>query len=209
MTAPHEPSAAHGPERGAPDAPAPLVTARLLAATLTGLLALAAAAFAAGWWWRAPLLSLGEAFVSALGGPGVALGYFLPDAFTIPLPNDAVGLFGLAGGLTFGQVVLWGTLGSLVGGATGYGVGQLLGRLPAIRHGRGPRLSQMKRLVRDHGAKGLAAAALTPLPYSVTCWACGALGMAFAPFLAVSSLRLVRVAGYLYLVRAGFALAGP
>ena len=61
----------------------------------------------------------------------------------------------------------------------------------------------MKRL-HHGGTYVLAAAALTPLPYSIACWAAGAIKMPFGRFLAVSSLRVVRVAGYLWLIEAGF-----
>ena len=37
-------------------------------------------------------------FVHTLGGAGIGLGYFLPDAFTLPIPNDAFALVGRVGG---------------------------------------------------------------------------------------------------------------
>lgn len=179
-------------------------TRALVVATLVSLLVLGAAAAAAGATLREPLLALGHSFVQHFGGPGVAAGYFLPDAFTIPLPNDAVGLAGLAGGLSFGEVVMWGTAGSVLGGCTGYGVGRGVSRIPRFAQLLARRGEAARILVARRGAWGLAAAALTPLPYSVACWACGALAMPFPVFVAVSSLRVIRVAGYLALVRAGF-----
>jgi uncharacterized membrane protein YdjX (TVP38/TMEM64 family) len=49
----------------------------------------------------------------------------------------------------------------------------------------------------------VAVAAITPLPYSIFCWAAGAGKLPFRRFLLVSLLRIVRVAGYLYLIQLG------
>ena len=57
--------------------------------------------------------------------------------------------------------------------------------------------------VQKHGPLALAVAALTPLPYSAASWVCGAGRVALPVFVAVSMLRVVRVAGYLWLMYAG------
>jgi membrane protein YqaA with SNARE-associated domain len=50
----------------------------------------------------------------------------------------------------------------------------------------------------------VAVAAITPLPYSIFCWAAGAGRLDFTRFMAVSvPLRIIRVAGYLYLIQLG------
>jgi membrane protein YqaA with SNARE-associated domain len=158
---------------------------------------------ALGTWFHRPLLAIADSFVGSLGGPGVALGYFIPDAFTIPLPNDVSSLLGLAGGMTFFEVCAWATLGSLLGGAVGYWVGRLLrttrwlGRVFERRGG----LAQ--QLLERYGLTAVAVAAITPLPYSIFCWAAGAGKLPFRRFLLVSLLRIVRVAGYLYLIQLG------
>ena len=67
----------------------------------------------------------------------------------------------------------------------------------------------MDELVRRYGAYALALTALTPLPYSLGCWACGALKMRFSLFLWVSLLRIPRVAGYLALIYFGLLTVSP
>ncbi len=158
----------------------------------------------AGAWFKDPLLELSAGFVRSLGGPGVALAYWVPDAFTVPLPSDALGLMGLAGGMSFVEVVAWGFGGSLAGGVTGYLVGRRLSRSRWIRATMRTRGDEVKAMVERYGVVALATAALTPLPYSIVCWASGALNMRFSTFFAVSLLRVARVAGYLWVVHTGF-----
>jgi membrane protein YqaA with SNARE-associated domain len=148
--------------------------------------------------------------VQALGGLGIGIGYFLPDAFTLPIPNDAFALVGRVGGMSFEAVVAWGTAGSIVGGSVGWGIGKYLvgriGRLQRYFNRVGARM--MERFQRG-GAWILFAAALTPLPYSVACWAAGAIGMSYTRFVLISLVRVFRVAGYLWVLEQGLGPLGP
>ena len=163
-----------------------------------------------GWLFREPLLEIGRRFVANFGGPGVAVGFFLPDAFTVPVPNDAFTAFGLWGGMGFGEVVFWGSLGSLAGGSTGWVIGRYLlsrsARLQAYIKRRGG--DQMAAHLRRGGRWFLALAAVSPVPYSVTCWAAGATKMPFGEFIAISLLRIPRVAAFLFLLEQGFVSIG-
>ncbi len=186
-----------------PQGQARLAPARLLISTLLTLAGLVAVVAAVGYFARAPLLRASQAFVDQWGGVGVAIGYFLPDAFTIPLPNDVVTVLGIAGGMGFWEVVAWGSVGSLVGGCVGYGIGRFLGSRDFVKRffeGRGAR---MHELLRRYGVVAVGVAALTPIPYSLGCWAAGSVRLPFWQFLLVSLLRVVRVAGYLYLIELG------
>ncbi|TPV92270.1 MAG: DedA family protein [Myxococcales bacterium FL481] len=143
-------------------------------------------------------------FVETLGGPGILIGFFIPDAFTVPLPNDAFSTFGLLGGMGFWPVVAWGTVGSLLGGTTGYFIGRrLLGRSPRLQRVMTKRGGDISHKIQRGGTWLLAAAALTPIPYSIVCWAAGGVRMPFLTFLAISQLRLPRVAGWLWLIERG------
>lgn len=181
-----------------------LAPGRLIASTLIVLAVLVAMVAAAGYYYREPLLRVSQMFVDSLGGVGIALGFFLPDAFTIPLPNDVVTVLGLAGGMSFAAVCCWATAGSIVGGATGYWVGRLLRRTRVVRRVLDRGDSYAQRVLTKYGATALAVAAITPLPYSIFCWASGAGRIPFKTFLAISvPLRIVRVSGYLYLIQLG------
>lgn len=143
-------------------------------------------------------------FVNRFGGYGVALGYLVPDAFTIPLPNDAFTLVGRVGGMSFWEVVAWGTLGSLMGGSVGWWIGHSwIARSARLQRYFTRVGSRMMARYRTGGAWILLAAALTPLPYSIACWGAGAIGMSYARFLLISSSRVLRVAGYLWALEQG------
>ncbi len=176
---------------------------RLIVSTLVGLLLLMGIAAVVGYAFREPLMRISRLFVESFGGFGVALGFFFPDALTVPLPNDVASVLGLAGGLSFLEVTAWATGGSLIGGSVGYFIGRSLRRTAIVRRvlERGDGAAQ-KTLTR-YGALAVAVAAITPLPYSIFCWAAGAGQIPFQSFLLASSLRVVRVAGYLYLIQLG------
>lgn len=199
------------PEPEPAPAPAPepeLSTARLFASTVLALVLLTAAVAALGAWLHDPLVRVGTTFVHHLGGPGVAVGFAVPDAFTVPVPNDTFLALAHAGGMPFWSIVGWATLGSLVGGSTGWALGRGLRRtrwLTGFFRGRGAGLD---RALRRRGAVVVAIAAVTPLPYSVSAWAAGSTEMPLSVFLAVSSLRVFRVAGALWLVQLGLLAAG-
>jgi membrane protein YqaA with SNARE-associated domain len=176
---------------------------RILVATGLFIIALVAIAAALGAFFRDPLQQLSSAFVELLGGPGIAVGYLIPDAFTVPVPNDAFGWFGLEGGVPFWEVVAWGTAGSVTGGCVGYLIGQRLRTTRWVSQFMAGRGRALERLIQRYGVWVVAIAAITPLPYSLSAWAAGAVHMRFATFFAVSLSRVLRVAGALYLIQLG------
>ena len=187
-------------------APAPLDARKLVVTTVIGMIVFTGVIGVLAWFFREPLLEVGHWFVDNFGGPGVAVGYYLPDAFTVPLPNDAFTAFGLWGGMPFWEVVAWGSLGSIAGGSTGWAIGRYLiarnKRLQGFMQKRGG--DEMIAELRRTGRWFLALAAVSPIPYSITCWACGVTQMPFREFLLISLLRIPRVAVFLWLIELGF-----
>jgi membrane protein YqaA with SNARE-associated domain len=179
-----------------------------LVSTVATLAVLLGVLFGLAYFFRPALTRVGQWFVDHLGGPGVGLGYLIPDALTIPIPADLVASIALFGGMSFASVVLWGSLGSVVGGCLGWAVGRfLVWRIAALR----ARMDNDTRVVpffKKRGGVVLALAALTPLPYSLACWTAGGIGMGFGNFLLISLLRIPRVAFYLWLVVQGVIETG-
>ena len=100
---------------------------------------------------------------------------------------------------------MWGSLGSLAGGSTGWFIGRYLAqRIRWVREFMAERGQEAVKVLHRGGALFLGVAALTPLPYSIVCWAAGATRMPFLVFFAVSMLRPVRVTFYLWLIERGF-----
>lgn len=189
-----------------PDETPPLDLRGVLFGAVLVMMGFTAFAAALGWLFHEPLIELGRWFVARFGGPGIAIGFYFPDAFTMPVPNDAFTAFGLWGGMPFARVVAWGSLGSLAGGSTGWLIGRhLLSRshkLQGYIKRRGG--DEMTVHLRRGGRWFLALAAVSPIPYSVTCWAAGATKMPYVEFLIISLLRIPRVAAFLWLIEQGF-----
>lgn len=180
----------------------------LLLSTLATLAVLLAVLFTLAYFFRPVLLEVGSWFVAKLGGPGVALGYLIPDALTLPLPADLVASVALFGDMSFPKVVFWASLGSVLGGSLGWGIGRFfVWRIPALR-ARMEADTRVVPILKKRGGIVLALAALTPLPYSIACWAAGGTGMGFGTFFLISLLRIPRVALYLWLIVEGVVGSG-
>jgi membrane protein YqaA with SNARE-associated domain len=171
--------------------------------TILGLVVLVGGGIIA---FRGPLERLSQWFVMHLGGVGVALGHFLPDALAAPLPNDAFSFFGLAGGMSFWEVVAWSSLGTLVGGAVGFWIGRKLQHTRWFKALMRKRGRQVNALFRRYGVVALVIAALTPIPYWLGCWISGAGGMRFRLFLTLSTLRVPKVIFYLWLIQSSLEI---
>jgi membrane protein YqaA with SNARE-associated domain len=157
-----------------------------------------------GAYFREDALFWSRRFVETLGGPGILIGLLVPDALPIPLPHDAFLTFGLIGGLGFWTTVAWGGVGSIGGGVVSFYLGRWLAttRLYAALV---ERLDlRAHHIVERYGMIGLGLSTVTPIPYGACCLAVGALGMSFRTFFLVIQFRWLRVAGYLWIIEAGF-----
>lgn len=174
--------------------------ARLVGGTLVALLAIAAAAAALGYWYRAPLLASGRWFVDTLGGPGLAFAFFLADAFAMPLPNDATLGLARAGHMPTGPLLAWAWAGGMTGGLVAWRLGGLAARTRSVRGFMAGRGAGLRRAMQRHGVAVVVVAALTPLPDSLAAWAAGSTGLPLRPFLLASALRIVRITAALLLI---------
>ncbi|MCB9664041.1 MAG: VTT domain-containing protein [Alphaproteobacteria bacterium] len=146
----------------------------------------------------------GEHFVATYGMWGVAAGFFVPDATTLLVPPEIFMGLAVAGGMPFWQIVVAGSVGSILGGCTAFVGARLLRRIPWVEQKLAHRAEEYTHLVERYGLLALAAGALTPLPFSLMAWTCGLLGMRFVPFALTSLLRIPRVAIYLLPMWIGF-----
>ncbi len=185
-----------------------LTAPHLLPRIAVAVVGLTAIGGAAGLLFKGPLEAFATRFVADWGGLGVAVGFFLSDAFAVPVPPDLFLALGYVGGMPVGALVAWGTGGSLAGGLTAYGLSRLLRTVPAVQRRLEARGEEARALLDRYGVTALAVGALTPLPYSLMAWTCAVLGMPLRTFVLVSLLRLVRVALYLGLVVAGVVAVG-
>jgi len=153
--------------------------------------------------WKAESIALAVAFVESLGGPGVSLAFFVPDAIPVPIPHDLFSAAGMVGGLGFWEIVAFAHVGSITGGCVGFAIGRRLAHTAWFRSVMAGRGAKADQIVRRYGDVGILVGALTPLPYSLVCWAGGALGMGWVRFLLVSQVRVLRIAAYLWAIETG------
>lgn len=158
------------------------------------VVALFATVVAVGVAFEEPLLSFTRAAYRNLGLPGLLSLVFASDAITSPVPPDLVLLVIAHSELSerwLGVVTLAGTI-SIFAGNAGWLLGRTLGKKRSLRGWLERWQGRNRHLVERYGSAAVALGALTPLPFSITCWSAGALGMPWRRFVWVSTLRLPR-----------------
>lgn len=176
---------------------------RLLWGLAGGIVLFLALVGLVGWLCYEPIVAFARAFVAEVGGFGVFLGFFVPDALTIFAAQDAFSAIGLLGGIPFWEVVCWATAGSLCGGSIAWWIGLRLSEHPRFQAWLSRRGARLRVLIERYGIAALAIAAVTPIPYSLGCYTAGAGGISFGRFFAISLVRFPRIAFYLWLVQLG------
>ncbi|MCB9796322.1 MAG: VTT domain-containing protein [Alphaproteobacteria bacterium] len=152
--------------------------------------------------------AMGAWFVGHLGPVGVGLGFFIPDALTLPVPHEGIVALAVAGGMNFWVIGGSACVGSLVGGSTGWLLGKKLSGTDLFYRVMGNKGPQARALMQRYGDKAVIIAAVSPIPYSLMAWSAGALGMEFPRFLWLSLWRIPRVFFYLFLIEQGLVSLG-
>lgn len=181
------------------------------AATLSLLIfvVILASSFIALFRYQAEVEALARTIIEASGGWGVGIGFFLIDAFSLPIPNDILTVFGRMGGMGFWEVSAWASVGSTLGGSMGWWIGRYwISKISWLRAWVEAQGDQSVARVQKWGAWFVGFAAVSPLPYSLVCWGAGIVRLPFGPVFAASTLRVVRVALYLWLIEQGIVDLG-
>jgi membrane protein YqaA with SNARE-associated domain len=157
---------------------------------------------------RPELESVGKWFVERYGLFGVAAGTFIADGFHFPVPPQFYMLLATAAQTDPAAVLAATSLGSVLGGATGYLVARRLGHtrflsrwLERVGGGVGQRLGQR------YPYRSAVLASLSPIAFSVLCYLAGFFRVRRGPLLVLLALRLPKIALYYYLVRVGWSLS--
>lgn len=91
----------------------------------------------------------------------------------------------------------------------GWCIGRWLGHLSLIRQIFGQFNENQRGFVRKYGFWAIVLGATTPLPYSVTCWTAGILGVGWSTVLAASVLfRIPRIFIYYLVIASTIDLFG-
>jgi len=166
---------------------------------LIGLFILMAGMALLGFVYEEEMTAITTWMVDRVGFVGLAAILMVTDTLVTPFPPDILLIVIAKSPLSEGWPVYVGILGlvSVLAGMTGYGIGRWLGHFRWCRRLFGEFKEDHRNFIRKYGFWGVAIGALTPLPYSVTCWTAGVLGLQWTKVFAASVLfRIPRF--YLY-----------
>jgi membrane protein YqaA with SNARE-associated domain len=183
-------------------------TRTLIRKTLGSLVAVVVVAALAGWLFHDALVVWGTRFVDAWGVMGLAVSVLLIDASPIPLTNEPVVALALKGGLAPVDIFVVTSLASCAAGLVGFGVGTLLRRTTDVA----ARVRRWNPLICDwierRGAVAVAVAAIAPLPYALSTYTAGLMGVRLGPVALATLVRIPKTALYLLLLMIGFGGEG-
>ena len=128
---------------------------------------------------------------------GLALLLFCSDSLISPIPPELILMIVAKGPLAENWVPYVGVLGilSATGGVLGWWIGRRLGHLRFVNRVIGKFRQQNEDSIRRFGFWFVALGALTPLPFSITCWTAGALDVPLRPLVYAALLRVPRIFG--------------
>ena len=171
-----------------------------------GFIVIFGLAAVAGLFFREPIYAFGSAVVDRYGLLGLGIAVLLVDSLPTPLSYVPFMALGLAGGLSFVEVVWVSSLASYSAGWLGYGVGRMLGMPPRFErwiHRRYPRVQQ---LLDQYGGWGVAAIAILPLPLAVGTWSAGSLRVRSHQVAIALLLRIPKTLVYVIMIERGLQL---
>lgn len=141
--------------------------------------------------------------VENFGYESIFMFVYLVDTFIVPFSVDLI--FPLLVNLPYYIIVPLIGIASTLGGITGYYLGYLCSKIPFIRRLTRAINAEWGAYLDKYGIVFIILSALTPIPYSTISWLAGALKYnkrkAFPAFL----FRIVRMAVYYFLFKAGLS----
>lgn len=179
--------------------------------TLAGLIIIVVIIGILGFWFENEMTMMTNWVVDRIGFTGLCLILlvtdtlvtpFLPDILLVVVAKSALAERGLY------YVFILGTV-SVVAGMLGWNIGRWLGRFNFIQRLYGQIGEEQRGFVEKYGFWAIVLGAITPLPYSVTCWTAGVIGLRWTKVLAASVLfRIPRIILYYLLIASTVNLSG-
>jgi membrane protein YqaA with SNARE-associated domain len=167
---------------------------RAVRRALVGLALFVVALNVAGFFFEVHIVAAADWLFARVGLAGLVGAVIFADIIPSPIPPDALLLLlsrseHAAHGLLV--TVAIGLL-SVGAGGIGYGVGRLLGARPLGRAALDAIPAPARALVRRYGPWGVAIGALTPIPFSLTCWTAGLFRIGLGRTLLMCLFRIPR-----------------
>jgi membrane protein YqaA with SNARE-associated domain len=157
---------------------------------------------------RPELESVGTWFVQRFGLAGVAAGAFIADGFHFPVPPQFYMLLATAARADPVAILAATSVGSLLGGVTGYLIARRLGHIRALSRWLGRVGGKAGELLgQRYPYRSAVLASCTPMAFSVLCYLAGLFGVRRGPLLVLLAFRVPKLVLYYYLVRVGWSLS--
>lgn len=126
------------------------------------------------------------------------------EAAIQPIPPDLVAwpmALGANSLMHVTAIILFATLGSVLGSVGGYWLGSIAGDLLLNKFVSKSSIRRLELLMKRHGSLGVFFAALGPVPFKALAWTAGAASMPIIPFIVSGSIgRLLRFAIPVYAI---------
>ncbi|MGR8979879.1 MAG: YqaA family protein [Gammaproteobacteria bacterium] len=171
--------------------------------TLAGILLIVIAMAEIGFWFEKELTFGTNWVVDRIGFVGLCLIMLVTDTLVTPFPPDILLLVIAKSELAerwLPYVLILGMV-SICAGMLGWGIGRRLGHLGTVQKLFGQFDDRQRDFIRKYGFWGIVLGATTPLPYSVTCWTAGIVGLRWTTVLTASLLfRIPRIILYYQLI---------
>ncbi len=156
-----------------------------------------------GFWLEEEMIIGTNWVVDRIGFAGLCLILFVTDTLVTPFPPDILLVVIAKSDLAerwLTYVLILGLV-SVGAGMLGWCLGRWLGHFKFIQRLFGHFNDEQRTFIRKYGFWAIVVGAATPLPYSVTCWTAGAMGVRCSTVLTASVLfRIPRIIIYYLLI---------
>lgn len=173
---------------------------------LAALIGLVILSFVASWLFRDWLEEVGHYLIGAYGARGVFTSVFFIDWTPIPTSSEPIYMLGISSGMDLTELFVSSCAGGVVAALGCYASGAVLERTTSIGDWTRERYPGMVQWVSEKGFKGLALAAVVPLPFSPMMWIAGVIGMPIEHVVIISLLRIPKTIFYLLILMAAWQL---
>ncbi len=165
---------------------------------IIGLVAIAAIFF------KEPLTQFANWIVHTFGLAGVLVGIAASDIFTSPIPPDTFIFIAATSDFPAAPMLAAICITSIACGSASYFLGPQLRRIGFIQRRIERWRPRGEVLFQEYGVWAVAIGALSPLPYSITCWMAGIYEMPYKKFFAATLFRAPRIVAYYFIFVVGW-----
>ncbi len=197
-------SAPPAPEPAAPLPEGEVDAKKLLWQLVIGVVAIIVLFAVLGYFVQEPVEAFAKAWVNATGLVGLFAATVVLDSVPAPIPPDVFMGFALLGGKTLWEASLVTGAASVLGGNLAWLLGRRSASIAWVRRLLDGKGKQSAYLVQRNARLAIVLGALTPLPFSVSCIAGGAVGMPWVQLFPLTLLRIPRMIFYLYIMQLGW-----